>query len=1072
MADDFDFVDKLSPSFSGPEDTFLEVKTEPKPFAKEQTEDDLSFLDDFSITEQPSFEEKVEQVKLGLMEEYPKATFSLLSGIESGKLASKIPGPPPVKIAAGTLGFLGATGVGYYVSDEVVGLLDEEFDLFPLPPRENLIPYREGAKTTAAALSTFPAVYRLPKIATGRVSNWLSGIRDFAVKNPLQFLTIEGLGALTSGVLVKEVSESAGPEENYQLDPGERFLIETAGGFLGGNQFISRAGFTIVNTLKDKLPGFKGNALEGNAAKKLIELIEEAGENPQKIIRLLEKETGYSALTSAQKTGSPVLSLLERQLAQKSPVATGIAEKDAKKTQQEILGFIRQLEIFAEKNNSPEIFKEAVKLRKNNLENQMASRLDLSFAEAARAISRITDDTPSARAEIGEILKTNVVKALEDTRLLERQLWLDAFKSGFKGLKGFGKESLLDIKKTKPRKLIKQYLELVGNMDPDLEYADLPKNVTNFFSRLGVTPEDVVNYRTGRASEGYLETGTMPEKFLPDFNKIKDVPINQLVDVRSSFLKVARKAAADVASKQDGRFFGSLAEATLNDLSNPALGEQYDIARSFSKKLNDTFTRTFVEDMKGLKRTGAEKIPVELVVSKAFGANSDINAVRMNQIEESASFLINQNKLYPEGARADKLRQAQERFASIRDAQARVLRLAAAESIEKQIDPISGETINRLNVKKLNKFIEQNKNLLTKTEVITDLKNAVTAENLLLSAINENSALNKRLKGQQFFLKALDYDSKISPVDLIAEALNSKKPLTNINQLVKTAKKHQVKTGTTAAVDGLKSTIMDYAFLSAMDRKNVFSPALFNQVFFEPIKPSIKGEKTVSLAQTLRANNLMSSKEISNLKKLLVPMIRTQRAMAVRGTGADLSFQDDASAIADFFMRTVGARIGSDVGGGTLIAASAGSKAVRNVFDKMPKLMTSQVIEEAIKDPQFMALLLKKGKSDKDLFKIAQGLNGWLYGAGLTFFATDETEYPEEEIIQMDLPPVIEPTGSLPYSPSNLPPQGPPTRGLDTAIPSQLLSSASPPTPSNSKQMLQSLFPLDPVLGVGRPPSA
>ena len=42
------------------------------------------------------------------------------------------------------------------------------------------------------------------------------------------------------------------------------------------------------------------------------------------------------------------------------------------------------------------------------------------------------------------------------------------------------KSVLLNIKETKPRKLIKQYLDLVGNMDPDLEYADIPKNVKNF----------------------------------------------------------------------------------------------------------------------------------------------------------------------------------------------------------------------------------------------------------------------------------------------------------------------------------------------------------------------------------------------------------------------------------------------------------------------------------------------------------------------------------------------------------------------------------------------------------------
>ena len=44
----------------------------------------------------------------------------------------------------------------------------------------------------------------------------------------------------------------------------------------------------------------------------------------------------------------------------------------------------------------------------------------------------------------------------------------------------------------------------------------------------------------------------------------------------------------------------------------------------------------------------------------------------------------------------------------------------------------------------------------------------------------------------------------------------------------------------------------------------------------------------------------------------------------------------------------------------------------------------------------------------------------------------------------------------------------------DTGIDSKLLSSARPTGASNqsSRQMLQSLFPLDPVLGAGRPPTA
>ena len=51
----------------------------------------------------------------------------------------------------------------------------------------------------------------------------------------------------------------------------------------------------------------------------------------------------------------------------------------------------------------------------------LAARVDLAFADSARAISKITDDSPSARTEIGEIVKTQVNKSLEAARLLEKK---------------------------------------------------------------------------------------------------------------------------------------------------------------------------------------------------------------------------------------------------------------------------------------------------------------------------------------------------------------------------------------------------------------------------------------------------------------------------------------------------------------------------------------------------------------------------------------------------------------------------------------------------------------------------
>ena len=96
MADDFDFLKKYSPSGPGNEATMpaLPQTNEQKSLSPVEEDEeidssnDLSFLDKFSITQEPSLSEKAEQIGLGIIEEYPKASFSLLSGIEAAKLGA------------------------------------------------------------------------------------------------------------------------------------------------------------------------------------------------------------------------------------------------------------------------------------------------------------------------------------------------------------------------------------------------------------------------------------------------------------------------------------------------------------------------------------------------------------------------------------------------------------------------------------------------------------------------------------------------------------------------------------------------------------------------------------------------------------------------------------------------------------------------------------------------------------------------------------------------------------------------------------------------------------------------
>jgi hypothetical protein len=188
--------------------------------------------------------------------------------------------------------------------------------------------------------------------------------------------------------------------------------------------------------------------------------------------------------------------------------------------------------------------------------------------------------------------------------------------------------------------------------------------------------------------------------------------VGEMVNYRSNLLSLAREAAGK-GEMGDAKFYGTLAEGILKDLET-LKAPAFDQARGFSKALNDTFTRTFASDVSisgpGAKTVGgAERLPAEILVSRAFGSNADVTAMRMNEIEDAVKFMRTQyddavNKygkrskvalaLKPQADLADM------QVASIRDAQDRVYRLAAA----KAIDPVTG----RLNPRMLEKFAAEN----------------------------------------------------------------------------------------------------------------------------------------------------------------------------------------------------------------------------------------------------------------------------------------------------------------------------------------------------------------------------
>jgi hypothetical protein len=441
-------------------------------------------------------------------------------------------------------------------------------------------------------------------------------------------------------------------------------------------------------------------------------------------------------------------------------------------------------------------------------------------------------------------------------------------------------------------------------------------------------------------------------------------------------------------------------------------------------------------------------MPAEILVSKAFGSNADVTAMRMNEIEDAVKFMRTQydeavNKFGKRSKQALALKPqadlADINVASIRDAQDRVYRLAAA----KAIDPVTG----RLNPRMLEKFAAENQPMLEKLGIYTDLQDAKTAELAFRAIKDENSEINKVIANQSAFAQLLKFEN---PTTAVVEALNSKFPVKSISNLAKLAG-----AGGPDAVNGLKSTLFDYAYTKA-GGDGRFSIQAFNDALLKPL-----GQGQPSIVNIMRSQNLITQQEVNNLKRLMIPMMRVEKAM---GNKNELNkILDGAGAAEELAMRIVGAAGGSKLSGGgsgSLVAAQAGSKYVREIFDKMPNFMVRSTLEKALQDPQLMAALLRRGVDQKQQSTFIEGFVN-LLGKNLVTripapLSIYEDEVPRTNLIQTG------PPRAMP--PRKLPPAAP-TKGVPGLFDKK--PGAQAPAPgaqsSTSRAMFQSLFPNDSI---------
>ena len=1024
----------------------------PSPIGQPTGEVDINA---FSTRVEPTMEEKAREVLYGTEIGAIQGGGTFGTAVAGARTAAAVTPPvlpvvgPFAKPIAATIGFGAGLTAGYLATHNI----DQ---LFPEIPREDLTPYREGGKTFGETIGAAPVAFGIPVMNANRVAKFISGIGTAARKYPKSYITSEVLGGAGAGI-------AGGTAESYYPgEAGPRFGAEVVGGFFSPGRFLASTAGAVKDFTRTLISSTSSTARENRAAKALYNVLDEVGEDVPELIKRLEKDLPPGVTpTAAQKTGSEGLTLLETTLARGNSKYGAEVIKQGQDSIRAYEGLIQRLRDIG----TPEALRKVAELRDAKTNALLEGRLALADATAAEKIAKITKDTPQSRYDIGQIVRSETERALADARAHEKDLWTKAYKQSIT-TKTVDGQKVPVLRAVSPTNSGEAFLDIATSMTPERFKYRMPAEVRSIMARLGVTDEAVKRYAAGKLTPEYLETGKVPEQYLTktDGKKtvslFKNTNVQDLINIRSDLLAFSREAAARGESSNAG-FYGRMAEAVLEDLAsskNPA----YDEARQFSRTLNDYFTRSYAGEVGAVTKTGAEKLPAEILVSRAFGSGADTTALRMADIEDAVGMMAKQyedavTKFGARSAQAQSLKPyadlSKQGVVSIRDAQSRVLRLAAS----KAIDPVTG----RVNPTSLQRFVNENQTMLDRLGITGDLTDAVKAENTFRSLQTETSQINKSIANQAAFSRVLKFEN---PTSAITDALNSRYPVKNFQGIVRLAK-----SGGQEAVDGLKSSLFDYAFTKAGGDRN-FSPAAFDKALFQPIAPG-----QPSIYNILRSQNAISLTEAKNLRNLIKPMERIE--IALKNNQLTDEVIQGADALTELALRAAGAKLGASLtpgSAGSLVAASAGSKFMRKQFDKMPTFMVRGIIEKATQDPQLMALLLRRGVTQREKFDISRQLHSYLGAAGLNYAELDDEPIPAEEPVQApqqarrlirELPTAPTRGGSKPPMKTPAPNAGTPFQGGTALTP--MPTPQGPQGPSTSRKMLQSLFPMDTISSMG-----
>jgi hypothetical protein len=836
------------------------------------------------------------------------------------------------------------------------------------------------------------------------------------------------------------------------------------------------------------------------AANRILDILEESGEDVDAIIErlgskefddiLIDPDTGKPiTLTAGMKADSPALMAIEAALAQTSP---GLGkERSAKNVQAN--NALRNTIAALVATGNPEALQVAAQLAEDVFSAGLNNRMQRAAANVIAASQRVGGTDPASNIALSQKLFDLASTQLSQARSQEKKLWgavddvditvfrdadgnevaLPNFLTAWEKSMPKTEEAAAEInKKLAP---LSRFIDRKrGELGLDGDGVDLPPMTEEFQARfdsiraaLKDVPADQRDAFIKTEQDKLLRTTPETEegKFFANLEGLRgadldapDLPpltTTEATEMRQLALNLSRQLTA-TGDYNAARIASNFADGLLDDLNySIPEGENvaYDIARAYSKSLNDTFTRAFAGRALEKGKTGAERISPELLAQRLMTGGSDPTYLRVKEINDIGQFAIDNGF---EGA--------ENIAASIRGTQEMIIRNARAAAF----DPQTGE----INIKSLQKWMNANSELLdTYPALRADLNNAARANTVLQGRNAQNKSAQAAMRGQITFQNLLPSNTE-SPTFAVARALASgqKAPVRSLNNLLDVAQNapEEIRAD---AMSGLKHSILEWAMTKGGATSRSFSPRSMYDNLYSKIP---NANSNISTMDWMISNGVIEEKQANQLKKYLTEMVRLE-VMDSQGTLGDIA--EGAGPMLDFYLRITGSAVGTRMqallpgggGAGSLVAASAGSKAMRNIFDKVPESMKMDVMSEMMENPELLAAMMRKPRNDKEKLRVAGVVGTVLEKLGFTSAPVSTTRRAAPQILSDDeVEPIEVEQETIEESSVRLPVPTVPTQPVaqpTTAVASATPRVAPPPPPAQTgtvdRARFAAMFPED-----------